>query len=349
METGAVKNDDVVERLRSLEIDRSGEERPRRRFRLLVGVVLCCFAVGAAAYVLWPRNSGTAAPAITVETEITTAFEAEAGAPPAPVGGSDWLAAGYLVAKRESLVSAEVTATVAALFVEAGTSVESGDVIAQLDGSLAEADLRIAASRAEAAERTIDAIAAERREAETFLERVSVLVEDGGISASDFDRAQARLSALTARQRQAEAEHRMAQQESRRARVFLDKHTITAPFAGIVTSCDVEIGETVSQMSANGSSGVGVCTIVDPSSIEIEIDVPETLISRVRPGAEAQAFLDAYPDDALPVRVNAIAPEANREKSTIEVRLIFTEPDPRLSPNMAVKVRLQRSNTEQTE
>lgn len=346
METGAVKDDAIVERLRSLKIDRSDDKRSRSHYGLLAGVVLCCLAAGAAAYALWPRNSSNAPLATGIQTEERATAAPQPGASPGPIAGADWLVAGYLTAKRESLVSAEVTATVAALFVEAGTSIEAGDVIAELDGSLAEADFRIATSRAQAAERTIEAIAAERREAETFVDRVSVLVEDGGVSAADFDKAQARLAALTARRRQAEAEHQMALQESRRARVFLDKHTIRAPFSGIITSCDVEIGETVSPMSSNGSSGVGVCTIVDPSSIEIEIDVPETMISRVRVGAGAEAFLDAYPEVALPVSVSAVAPEANREKSTIEVRLIFTEPDPRFRPNMAVKVRLQRSNTE---
>ena len=340
MKTTARCNDDVVKRLRSLEIDRTGSARPRRRYWFLAMAFLIFLAACAVAYVSWPRNSSNEPLTAVEKTDIAATAEPEAGAPPPSIASSDWLVAGYLVARRESLVSAEVTATVAALFVEAGTSVEAGEIIARLDDALAEADLRIAASRAEAAARTIEAIGAERAEAEKVLERIRVLAEASASSQASLDNAQARFGALTARFRQAQAEHQMMIEEAGRASAFIEKHTIKAPFTGVITGCDVEVGEAVSPMSANGSSGVGVCTIFDPLSIEIEIDVPETMISRIRLGSEAQAFLDAYPDDALPVAVSAIAPEANREKSTIQVRLTFTEPDPRLRPNMAVKVSL---------
>ncbi|MEM9573235.1 MAG: efflux RND transporter periplasmic adaptor subunit [Pseudomonadota bacterium] len=337
---------DVATRLRSLEIDRTQESRPKRRVFLFAFIFLVALALIGTLYVAVSDR----APTDTSTTQSNLEPIIETSKPPAALPAiaptAEWLVAGYLVARRESLVSAEVTATVAELLVDAGSSVEAGDIIARLDGSLAEADLNIARSRAEAAERTIEAIEADLNEAKAFLERISVLVDDGGVTASDFDKAKARVLSLAAQKRRSEAEHQMVLQEASRAQVFLGKHTITAPFSGVVTSCDVEIGETVSPMSANGSSGVGVCTIVDPTSIEIEIDVPETLIRQISLGSEATAYLDAYSDDPLGAKVISIAPEANREKSTILVRLTFLAPDPRMRPNMAVKVNLERSDTE---
>lgn len=341
-------DDDVVAQLRSLQIDRSEEERPKGRllrYALVMMVVLVLAAAGW--YALLLQRVAIEEPASSREA-IGAAETAPPNAPPAPVVDrtSDWLVAGYVVARRQSLVSAEVTATVSALLVDAGTAVETGDVIARLDGSLAEADLRIARSRVDVAQRTIEVVQAERDEAEKALNRAQLLVENNAVSEANVDSARARFDGLTAQYHQAQAQHQVAVEEAERAATFLAKHTITAPFAGIVTGCDVEVGETVSPMSANGSSGVGVCTIFDPSSIEIEIDVSETMISRVQLNAEAQAFLDAYPNDALAATVSAIAPEANREKSTIRVRLKFEAPDPRLRPNMAVKVNLQKSHSE---
>ncbi|MEM1396125.1 MAG: efflux RND transporter periplasmic adaptor subunit [Pseudomonadota bacterium] len=346
MKTSAVKHENVVERLRSLEIDRAEDEQPQRRYWPGAAMGFLCLAIGALAYAAWLHDSSDTPIETAARKDVRTNQPSKTTVARPLVADTDWLVAGYLVARRESLVSAEVTATVAALFVDSGMIVAAGDVIAQLDGSLAQADLGIETARAEAAKRTIEAIRAERQEAASYLDRITTLVDDGAVARVDFDRAKARFDTLTAQQRKTEAEREMAVQSAARAQVFLDKHTIAAPFAGVVTDCDVQVGETVSPMAANGSSGVGVCTIVDPTSIEIEIDVPEPLISRVKIGAAAEAFLDAYPDDALPATVTAIAPEASREKSTIQVRLAFADPDPRLRPNMAVKVNFKTSYTE---
>ncbi|MGD1933057.1 MAG: efflux RND transporter periplasmic adaptor subunit [Candidatus Phaeomarinobacter sp.] len=337
-------DDDVTERLRSLKIDRTDGGTPQRRGWAPFTIVLLAIAACAASiYLVWPKDDAeqqqsevAAAAAEVPEVAIRT--------PAARQARSDWVVAGYLVARRESLVSAEVTATVSDLLVDEGTFIEKGATLAILDGTLAAADLRIARSQTEAAARAIDSIQAERRESAKALERTRTLSSSNALSQASLDRAEAAYQSLTAQYHQAEAERQTELEEAERASAFLDKHTITAPFSGIVTSCDVAVGETVSPMSANGSSGVGICTIVDPSSIEIEIDVPEAMISRISLGTAAEAFLDAYQEDGLSVTVTAIAPQANRQKSTIGVRLSFKDSDARLRPNMAVKVHLQKSN-----
>jgi multidrug resistance efflux pump len=118
----------------------------------------------------------------------------------------------------------------------------------------------------------------------------------------------------------------------------LDKHQIRAPFAGVVVDRSAQPGEMISPMSVGGYTRTGICTIVDMDSIEIEVDVNEAFIGRVVPGGAVNAVLDAYPDWTIPASVIAIVPTANREKATVKVRIRFDKKDPRILPDMAVKV-----------
>ncbi|MEM7058609.1 MAG: efflux RND transporter periplasmic adaptor subunit [Pseudomonadota bacterium] len=278
------------------------------------------------------------------------AANAQAQTPtPPPVVQSDWIVAGYLVARRESLVSSEVTARVRRLMVIEGDLIAEGQVIAELDGTLAVADLAIAKARAIAADRSVEAAKAELIEAESVVERTRKLVARSLSSPADLGKDEARFQVLTAEYEKAQADREMVALEADRAAAVVAMHTITAPFAGTVSNCAVEVGETVSPMSATGSARDGICTIVDTSSIEVELDVPEKMLSRVPLGTKVPVVLDAFPDDVLIATVREIAPVVNREKSTIKIRLAFGESDPRLRPNMAVKVNLQDESTETSE
>jgi HlyD family secretion protein len=120
---------------------------------------------------------------------------------------------------------------------------------------------------------------------------------------------------------------------------LLDKHEIRAPFAGVVTTKDAQPGEIVSPAAAGGGfTRTGVCTIVDMNSLEVEVEVNEAFISRVKPGQKASATLDAYPDWEIPAKVAAIIPTANRDKATVKVRVGIQTGDPRILPEMAAKV-----------
>ena len=118
----------------------------------------------------------------------------------------------------------------------------------------------------------------------------------------------------------------------------LDDTVIRAPFAGIVTSKNAQPGEMISPMSAGGFTRTGICTVVDMGSLEIEIDVNESYINRVEPGQAVEGTLDAYPEWKIPCHVTAIIPTADREKSTVKVRVGFDKLDPRILPEMSVKV-----------
>ena len=119
----------------------------------------------------------------------------------------------------------------------------------------------------------------------------------------------------------------------------MDDMIIRAPFDGVITTKDAQPGEMISPVSAGGGfTRTGIGTIVDMKSLEIEIDVNESYINRVEPGQPVEATLDAYPDWKIPCKVIAIIPTADRQKSTVKVRVGFDQLDPRILPDMSVKV-----------
>jgi RND family efflux transporter MFP subunit len=107
----------------------------------------------------------------------------------------------------------------------------------------------------------------------------------------------------------------------------------------VVVSKDAQVGEMVSPVSAGGSfTRTGIATIVDMDSLEIEVDVNESYIARVKPGQPVTAVLDAYADWQIPAKVRTVIPTADRQKATVKVRVAFDRLDPRILPDMGVKV-----------
>lgn len=255
--------------------------------------------------------------------------------------GSGGLAAsGYVIARRKATVAAEITGKVMELFVEEGMVVQAGQIIARLDSVLAETDLTLAQSRAAAAEAAATAIAADLQDAERILGRVRSLSQKNYASEADLTKAEAKVGILRAQLSQAQAQLRTAQLDVQRNTTVLDKHSIRAPFAGVVVERSAQPGEMISPISAGGGfTRTGICTIVDMDSIEIEVDVNEAFIGRVRAGGAIAAVLDAYPDWTIPASVIAVVPTANREKATVKVRIGLKQKDPRILPDMAIKVK----------
>jgi len=169
--------------------------------------------------------------------------------------------------------------------------------------------------------------------------RTQNLSQKNFASEADLTKAQARLDVLRAQLSQSRAQLETARLDVERTAAVLEKHHIRAPFGGVVIDRNAQPGEMISPMSAGGFTRTGICTIVDMDSIEVEVDVNEAFIGRVHPQAPVAAALDAYPDWTIPASVIAIVPTANREKATIKVRIGFTHKDPRILPDMSVKVR----------
>jgi RND family efflux transporter MFP subunit len=229
------------------------------------------------------------------------------------------------------------------VFVDEGMSVKEGQVVAKLDSTLAQKDFELAQSRAEAAEAAIGAINADLEDAGRVLTRTQTLSQRNFATDADLTKAQARVGVLAAQLKQAQAQLATAQIDAKRNAAVLDKHQIRAPFSGVVVDRSAQPGEMISPLSVGGFTRTGICTIVDMDSIEVEVDVNEAFIGRVKPGGAVNAILDAYPDWTIPASVIAIVPTANREKATVKVRIRFEQKDPRILPDMAVKVTFLRN------
>jgi HlyD family secretion protein len=334
--------DDKTQLLRSLAINRGEVAKTpaaaaRRRWpALAAGLVLMAAAAGP---VVW--FAPVLLPAKGVDRESAVPQPAPPPPPTAvaePRRPGSLIASGYVVARRKATVAAEVTGKVVDLLVDEGMQVEAGQVLARLDSVLVEKDLALAQSRAEAADAAAAAIAADLRDAERIFNRTQTLSQKSFASEADLTKAEAKTAVLRAQLRQAQAQLATARLDAQRTAAMLDKHQIRAPFAGVVVERSAQPGEMISPMSAGGFTRTGICTIVDMDSIEIEVDVNEAFIGRVHAGTGVDAVLDAYPDWTVPGAVIAIVPTANREKATVKVRIGLKQKDPRILPDMAVKV-----------
>ena len=336
--------DDKTEMLRSLTIERTGSAAPPAgsRWPLLAGaVVLVVATAGATLWFMRPDGVlGISAHQVTV-LQAPPPVPDRAPAPtaaPEPRRAGSLIASGYVVARRKATVAAEVTGKVVELLVDEGMVVTEGQVLARLDSVLVEKDLALAKSRAEAADAAAAAIAADLRDAERIYNRTSSLSQKNFASEADLTKAEARVAVLRAQLRQAQAQLETARLDALRNAAVLEKHSIRAPFPGVVVERSAQPGEMISPMSAGGFTRTGICTLVDMDSIEIEVDVNEAFIGRIHQGTGVDAVLDAYPDWVIPGVAVAIVPTANREKATVKVRIGLKQKDVRILPDMAVKV-----------
>ena len=350
-----------TELLKSLSIERSAPPARRGPGRLSAtgtGLALvCAAALAVAAPVAWRLYPGAGA---ALPAGVTATGPAVAQAAPSAPGAASPLpqthqagaltASGYVVARRKATVAAEITGKVKDLLVDEGQTVEAGQVLARLDSVLAEQDLGLSKSRASASEAAVAAIGADLADADRIFNRTRDLAQKGFATEADLTKAQSHMEVLRAQLRQAQAQHATDLIDAERYAAVLDKYAIRAPFGGVVIERSAQPGEMISPMSAGGFTRTGICTIVDTDSIEVEVDVNEAYIGRVRAGDEVNAALDAYPDWTIPGAVVAIVPTANREKGTVKVRIRLKQKDPRILPDMAIKVTfLEKEPTGRTE
>jgi RND family efflux transporter MFP subunit len=248
-------------------------------------------------------------------------------------------ASGYVTPRVRATVAAKITARVKELLVEEGMRVEAGQVLARLDDS--DAQRRLAASRAEleVARAAIADLEVQLANAEKTQARQMDLRREGVSAAETLDNAITAVDSLRARIVLSREQVRAAQATVAIAEQDVENCTVRAPFAGIAVSKDAQVGEMVSPVSAGGGfTRTGISTIVDMASLEIEVDVNESYIARVSPGQRVEASLDAYPDWRMPASVRTVIPTADRQKATVKVRISFAALDPRILPDMGVKV-----------
>jgi RND family efflux transporter MFP subunit len=259
-------------------------------------------------------------------------------------------ATGYVVARRMATVSSKVTGKVAEIFIEEGMFVEKDQIVARLDDVNTVKSLELYRAQWQASKTLVAETQARLTEAKLNLDRNSELARQQLVSAAALDKARADFESLTAQLAARKAEVNVSEKRLALERQYLDDMQLRAPFSGVVISKDSQPGEMISPMSAGGGfTRTGICTLVDMASLEIEVDVNESYIQRVREEQFVQAVLEAYPDWKIPAKVIAIIPAADRQKATVKVRIAFQMLDPRILPEMGVKVAFMNTEPETDE
>ena len=297
-----------------------------RTLRLLAGGLVLLLVVAGLAFAFRGRPS---------LVEVAAARAAVSGSS----GPALLNASGYVTPRRRATVAAKITGRVSDVLIDEGMTVTAGQILATLDDSDARSRLLSAQAQRAVAQASIKDHEVNLANAERDLKRTADLQGDGGASVQMLDQARTAVESLGARIALAKEQVKAAEAASEVAQRDLDNCTVRAPFAGIVVSKDAQRGEIVSPISAGGGfTRTGIATIVDMQSLEIEVDVNESHIAKVTPGQRVEATLNAYPDWRIPAKVRTVIPTADRQKATVKVRIAFDALDPRILPDMGIKV-----------
>jgi RND family efflux transporter MFP subunit len=248
-------------------------------------------------------------------------------------------ASGYVTPRRRATVAAKVTGQVKEIYAEEGLRVKVGQVLAILDCSQPEAALASAKTDRDATAAALADFEVQLSYAERELQRAEGLRAANVYSQEALDNARTTRDSLRSKIALTKEQTRAAEAKISVAEQDVVNCTVRSPYDGIVVSKDAQRGEIVSPVSAGGGfTRTGIATVVDMQSNEIEVDVNESYIARVRPGQKVIATLDAYPDWQIPSTVRTVIPTADRQKATVKVRISFDQLDPRILPDMGVKV-----------
>jgi RND family efflux transporter MFP subunit len=247
-------------------------------------------------------------------------------------------ATGRVVAWRKAAVSTKATGRLEWLGVQEGSRVKAGEVIARLE-SLDVAAARDSAQAAlDAARANLQQGEAELRDAQVALKRARELLEKKFVAESAVDAAKARHEKAVAAIAGLEAAIGVAQANVRSASVAVEQTLIRAPFDGIVLTKNANVGDIITPFSSAAGTTGAVVNMADMDTLEVEADVAESSIGKIRPGMPTEVQLDAYPELRLLGEVSRIVPTVDRSKATLLVKVAFREKDPRVLPDMSAKV-----------
>jgi HlyD family secretion protein len=299
-------------------------------------VVIVLITAGVAAW-FWVRAPRT----IEVKVAIVEQPKAIGAGGPAVLNAS-----GYVVARRRATVSSRITGRVVEVLVEEGKPVRKDQVLARLDPTTAEKGLALAQAELAATRLGVAENKVRLEQARLNLQRYRSLRADGIVNQADLDNADTEVRAIEARLALWDEQVRVGERQVAVRQNDVTDTVILAPFSGVAISKDAQPGEMISPVSAGGGfTRTGICTIVDMSSLEIEVDVNESYINRVSPAQRVEATLDAYPDWRMPGKVITTVPAADRQKATVLVRIAFEALDPRILPDMGIKVAFLGADT----
>jgi RND family efflux transporter MFP subunit len=318
--------------LHQLRIDRSAREQPdetRRRWPWIAVAVLVLIPLAIAIWLLKTNRS-----AVTVH--IAMAQPMTTGGPPS---SSVLDATGYVTARREATVSAQITGTMIEVLIEEGDHVKQGQVLARLDDTQQRAALAQAEAQLQSARALLVQFQSQLAQDQRDVKRAEDLVQRKLVSEQAVEQARTLVETQSAQLESQRRQIDLGAANVRSAQVQLDYCTIKAPFTGVVIAKAAQVGEIVSPFSAGGGfTRTGIGTLVDMDSLEIEVDVNEAYINRVQPKQPVDSVLNAYPEWKIPSHVIAIIPTADRSKATVKVRIGIDSKDERIVPDMGVRV-----------
>src|ERR1700736_5719823 len=296
-----------------------------KRFVIIVLVILPLAAIAAATFAF--RNQKPV-------VQVMTAAKAEAGGRQSLLNAS-----GYVTPRRRATIAAKITGRVTGVFFDEGTHVRQGRLLATLDDSDVKRAFESAKADRESAQAAIADYVVQLKNAKIQLGRAEQLQKAGVQTQENLDNASMTADSLTAKIALAKQQVAGADARISEAQQAVDNCVINAPYDGIVVSKDAQVGEMVSPISAGGGfTRTGIARIVDMNSNEIEVDVNESYIARVKDRQKVTAILDAYPNWEIPSHVRTVIPTADRQKATVKVRISFDKLDPRILPDMGIKV-----------
>ena len=262
---------DLKQDLDALRIERAPERSGAGRWIVWTGLLILCAALGVGAW-RWATRERP------VEVQVATVTERAPGTQAAVLNAS-----GYVTARRRATVSSKITGRVVEVDVEEGMNVQEGQVLARLDDSTARAALALAEAQADAARRSLRENEVRLEQARVIERRLAQLFQERVVTQAELDQAKADADALDARIGALKEQTRVAERQIDLQRTDLDNTVIRAPFSGVAVSKDAQPGEMISPVSAGGGfTRTGICTIVDMTSLEIEVDVNESYINRVK-------------------------------------------------------------------
>lgn len=334
---------DKKEALDALKIDHR-DEPPHSNGRggRIVGVLVALVVVIGGGITAWAFLAPHAMAVETAPVEVT-------GGGATSNAGSVLNASGYVVAEMQTTVSSQITGMIKAVMVTEGMRVNKGDVLAYLHDARAKAAVASAESGLRESEAGLARAKATLARDRVKLERTQKLAVNNATSKAALDQAEAAVNIDKAALQQAQAQVAVSEAKLQSAQINLGYTVIHAPFDGVVTEKYAHPGEMISPAAVGGFTKTGVCQLVDMGSLEIDVDVNEAYIQRVKDGMRVEAVLDAYPDWRIPAHVISVVPTANRQKATVKVRIAFDKLDQRIVPEMGVQVWFYEKRPTQSE
>ena len=247
-------------------------------------------------------------------------------------------ASGYVVAQRKAAVSSKVTGRLISLFVEEGSRIKKGQVIARLESEDVTALRAQAVANLQSARHGLDEAKAELQDAFLAFERQKELLSKGYVSKSDYDAAEARYKKAVGAVEVAQATIRANEAALRGADVQLEYTLVRAPFDAVVLTKNADVGDIITPIGAAANVQAAVVTVADMNSLQVEADVSESDLHQVKVGQPCEIQLDALPDTRFRGEIHMIVPTADRTKATVMVKVRFLDKDSRILPEMSAKV-----------